>query len=73
MRTFIRHNAAGQILSVCRTDFVSPYLATPFGDLGPDEAVLDVSDRRDVADLKTEEIHDSFTVSVGTGMLIRKR
>jgi hypothetical protein len=73
MRTFIRHNAAGEILSVCRTDFVSPYLTTPFGDVGLDETVLEVTDRRVLADLSVEEIHDSYKVSVSTGKLIKTR
>lgn len=73
MRTFVRYNAAGEIVSVCRTDFISQHLATPFGDIGPDEGVLDVTDRRGLAELRTEEIHDTYKVSVGTGKLTRKR
>ena len=73
MRTFVRHNAAGDILSVCRTDFVSPHLPTPFGALQPDEGVLEVTDRKGLAELTLEQVHDSYKVSVSTGRLIRKR
>jgi hypothetical protein len=73
MRTFIMHNRAGDILSVCRTDFVSPHTATPFGNLGSDELVLEVADNNSVSKLTPEEIHDSYQVSVAKGTLIKKR
>lgn len=73
MRTFIRHTATGEILSVCRTEFVSPQMATPFGDVGPGEAVLEVTDSKALAELKPEEIHESYEVSLGSGRLITKR
>ena len=73
MRTFIRHNEAGEILSVSRTDLFSSHLATPFGDLGPGEAVLEVTSREGFAELNLEHIHDSYKVSVDTGKLIKSR
>jgi hypothetical protein len=73
MRTFIRHDATGQILSVCRTEFVSPRLPTPFGVLEPNEGVLEVTDRKGIAELTLETIHDSYVVSVTTGKLTKKR
>lgn len=73
MRTFIRHNEAGEILSVSRTDIFPSHLATPFGDLGPGEAVLEVTGCEEFAELKPEQIHDSYKVSVDTGKLIKSR
>jgi hypothetical protein len=73
MRTFIRHNEAGEILSVSRTDLFPSHLTTPFGDLSPGEAVLEVTGRQGLAELNLEQIHDSYKVSVDTGKLIKRR
>jgi hypothetical protein len=49
------------------------HLAMPFGNLGPGEGVLEVSDRASLADVKLEELHDSYRVSPDTGKVIQKR
>ena len=72
MRTFIKHNPAGEILSVCRTGFVAPNLASPFGELDPGEGVLEVTGIQGLAELRLEDLHDSHKVSVETGKVIEK-
>ena len=72
MRIFIKHDRAGEILSVCRTGFVPPNLASPFGEVGPGEGVLEVTGIQGLAELRLEDLHDSYKVSVDTGKVIEK-
>lgn len=72
MRTFIKYNGSGEILSVCRTEFVPPQFPTAFGELDASEKVLELSERDAVGQLASEIIHDNYQVAVDQGKLVRK-
>lgn len=73
MRTFVKHNKAGMILSICRTEFVSEVLETPFGTLEKGEFVLEIAETDTMKKMPSEEIHEAYKVDVEKKKLVKKR
>ena len=73
MRTFVKYNKAGSILSVCRTDFVSKEMETPFGILQKGEFVIEIKEGDATKKMLLEEIHDTHKVDVEKKKLVKKR
>ena len=73
MRTFVKYNKVGDILSVCRTDFISGEMKTPFGELQIGEFVLEIKESESLKKLASEEIHDLYKVDTEKDKLVKKR
>jgi hypothetical protein len=73
MRTFVKHNKAGDILSICRTEFVPEEMETPFGVLQKGEFVLEIKESDAMNKMAAEEIHESHKVDTAKKKLIKKR
>jgi hypothetical protein len=73
MRTFVKFAKAGAILSVCRTEFVSPEMETPFGILQKGESAIEVADAGALEKLSLEDIHNGYKVDAAKKKLVKKR
>lgn len=72
MRTFVKYNKVGDILSICRTEFVAEEMETPFGMLQKGELVLEIKESDSMKKMPSEEIHETHKVDTVNKKLVKK-
>ena len=72
MRSFVRYNREGEILSVSRVGVMPEGLNQPYAMLGEEETVLEVSPEGEFLQLDTIQIHEGYKVDIGEKKLVKK-
>ena len=72
MRTFIRYDERGEIISVLKAAIMPGGAEHPFQLTGAGEGVIELKGDDPVAALDSLEIHDGYTVDVKEKRLVKK-
>jgi hypothetical protein len=70
MRTFVKYNRDGVVLSVAKVRIMPAQLEHPFADLADGDGVLEVSGP--LADVDTAELHNGYQIDVKKQQLVKK-
>ncbi len=72
MRTFVRYNSGGDVVSVTRVEVMPKNLEQPYMDLGPGESVVELSEGSPHAKLDLLELHNEYKVDVKTKQMFKR-
>ena len=64
MRLFVRHAKDGEIISVAKANILPDGLEHPYGDVGEEEAVLELEPSPELEQIDAHEIAERYTVDV---------
>jgi len=64
MRLFVRHAKDGEIVSVAKANVLPDGLEHPYGDVGEEEAVLELEPSPELEQIDAHEIAERYTVDV---------
>jgi len=70
MRTFVKFDKEGNILSTCRLEFVPEGAEHPYEDLAEGESVIEIPSTEAVEGISCAEIHAKYKVDPGRKRLV---
>ncbi len=72
MRTFVKYNRDGEILSVCAVEVMPPDFETPFELLGEGESALEAPAGGEWERLEPLDVHAKYRVDVRRKRLVKR-
>lgn len=70
MRTFVKYNRDGAVLSVVRVQIMPAHVEQPFADLADGDAVLEVPSP--LVDVDAADLHNGYKIDVKKQQLVKK-